>query len=101
MSEFLMVVAAFIGVGSAARVTRLITQDTYPPVVWLRTWWAGVTNDGPWEKLVTCPWCAAPYITAIILTWGLLTNFQPAWWIVNGWLCAAYLAAMWVIRDGE
>jgi hypothetical protein len=101
MTYFEIIAAAVVGVVSAARVTRLITQDTYPPVVALRMWWARITNDGPWEKLVTCPWCASPYITAIILAWGLLTDFQVAWWVVNGWLAAAYLASMVVVRDGE
>jgi len=101
MTYFEIIAAAVVGVVSAARLTRLITQDTYPPVVWLRIKWANITNEGPWEKLATCPWCAAPYITAIILAWGLLTDFQVAWWVFNGWLAAAYLASMVVVRDGE
>lgn len=101
MTYFEIIAAAVVGVVSAARLTRLITQDTYPPVVWLRMKWADITNDGPWEKLISCPWCAAPYITAIILAWGLLTDFQVAWWVFNGWLAAAYLASMVVVRDGE
>lgn len=93
--------ASVVGVLSTARLTRLLTQDTYPPVAWVRAQWGRITNDGPWYDLVTCPYCAAPYFAAAVLAWGLLTDFQTAWWVVNGWLAASYLAAMIVARDGE
>ena len=101
MSTFQMVAAALIGIISVARLTRLLTQDTYPPAAWLRAKWQRITHDGPWSDLVTCPYCAAPYIAAVVLAWGLVTDFQAAWWIVNGWLAAAYLASSYVVRDGE
>lgn len=101
MSVWEVVAAFVIGVVSVARLTRLITQDTYPPVVWLRVWWEDLTDGTGWEKLATCPWCAAPYIAAAIGAWGWLTDFQTAWWVVNIWLAGSYLAAMVVIRDGE
>lgn len=98
------VIAAAVGVVSVARLTRLFTQDVYPPVAWLRAKWEGLVERrgwGDWDTLATCPYCAAPYLAAIILAWGLLTDFQAAWWIVNGWLAASYLASMVVVRDGE
>jgi hypothetical protein len=101
MNTFTMVAAALIGVVSVARLTRLITQDSYPPVAWLRSKWQAITHDGDWSELATCPYCAAPYIAAVVLAWGLLTDFQTAWWVVNGWLAASYLASMVVVRDGE
>lgn len=96
---FVLVAAVLVGVLSVARLTRLITQDTYPPVAAIRSWWEKVTKDGPWADLATCPFCAAPYIAAVVLAWGLLTDLQVAWWVVNGWLAASYLAAMVVVRD--
>jgi hypothetical protein len=101
MSTFQIVAACIIGVVSVARLTRLITQDSYPPVAWLRSQWERITHDGEWSALATCPYCAAPYIAAVVLAWGLLTEFQVAWWVVNGWLAASYLASMVVVRDGE
>lgn len=101
MSVWEVVAAFVIGVVSVARLTRLITQDTYPPTVWLRIKWEDLTDGTGWEKLATCPWCAAPYIAAVIGGWGWLTDFQTAWWAVNIWLAGSYLAAMVVIRDGE
>ncbi|MGH8965452.1 MAG: hypothetical protein ACRDXB_09015 [Actinomycetes bacterium] len=99
MSWFEMLAAVVVGVVSVARLTRLLTQDTYPPVAAIRDWWRRVTKDGPWSDLAECPFCAAPYFAAAVLAWGLLTDFQVAWWVVNGWLAASYLAAMVVVRD--
>jgi len=53
----------------------------------------------PWWDLVGCAFCFAPWVTAVNLAWYLLTDGQTAWWVVNGWLAAAYLAAMIVVRD--
>lgn len=103
LTEFITFVipAVVVGVLSAARFTRLLTQDVYPPVAWLRAKWQAITHDGDWSELATCPYCAAPYISAAILAWGLLTDFQTAWWIVNGIMAGAYVAAIVVVRDGE
>ena len=84
---------------SVARLTRLITQDTYPPVAWLRNQWSRLTRDGEWSELVTCPFCAAPYIAAVILAWGLLSGPHWTWWAFNGWLALAYVGSMIVVRD--
>lgn len=96
---WLILAAVVVAVLSVARLTRLLTQDTYPPVAAIRSWWTRVTKDGDWADLATCPFCAAPYIAAVVLAWGLLTDLQVAWWVVNGWLALSYLAAMVVVRD--
>lgn len=94
-----VVAAAVVGVVSVGRLTRLLTQDTYPPVAWLRSQWSRLTKDGDWADLATCPFCAAPYIAAVILAWGVLSGLHWSWWIVNGWLALSYVAAMLVVRD--
>lgn len=96
---FVLLAAVVVGVLSVARLTRLLTQDTYPPVAWLRSQWERITHDGPWADLATCPFCAAPYIAAVVLAWGLATDLHTAWWVVNGWLALSYVAAMVVVRD--
>lgn len=111
LSEVLTFIAAtVVGVLSVARLTRLITQDSYPPVVFVRKWWDKVTTvkegpgkgaQGAWYDLVDCPYCAAPYITIPILGWALLSDLHWTWWVFNGWLAIAYVAAMVVVRDGE
>jgi hypothetical protein len=93
------VAAAIVGVLSAARLTRLLVADDFPPVVRVRIWWDGVTKDGSWSKLVRCPWCASPYISAIILAWALLSGLHWTWWVFNGWLAGSYAASMIAFHD--
>lgn len=99
MSDLHLLAAAVVAVLSVARLTRLITSDTYPPAAWVRDRWARLTHDGPWSELVTCPFCAAPYIAAAVLAWGVLSGPHWTWWAFNGWLALSYLASMVVVRD--
>lgn len=100
-NEFVVVAAVLVAILSTARLTRLLTVDTYPPVVWLRTKWDTVTHDGDWSDLVHCPYCAAPWFGAVILGWGYLSDLHVTWWLFNGWLAIAYLAAVFVVRESD
>jgi len=102
--------AIAVGIVSIARLTRLFTQDTWPPVAWLRSKWdnaltrvspEGEVKVSGWIDFLHCPYCLAVWLTVPIGLWGWLTNLQPAWWVFNGWLAAAYVASMVVQRDGE
>jgi hypothetical protein len=95
------VVAVVVGVVSAARITRLLVNDEFPPVVWLRIRWDTITHDGSWAKLAHCPWCAAPYIGAIILAWALLSGLHWTWWVFNGWMAGSYAASWLVFHDED
>lgn len=97
--EFVVVVAAIVGVLGTARLTRLIVADSYPPSVWLRIKWDTLTHDGPWSKLVHCAYCASPYIAAPNLAWAVLSDLHWSWWIFNGWLAASYVASLVVFWD--
>lgn len=106
MSIFLTVAAAIVGVLGTARLTRLISQDSFPPSAWFRAKWQKVTRHGEWSVLVTCPYCVSVYLAFGNLAWFLIGyNWSEplliAWWIVNGALATAYLAAMVVQYDGE
>lgn len=101
MSLIVILLAAVVGIISVARLTRLITQDTYPPAAWARSKWQDWFDGTGWEDLATCPYCAAPWLAVPIGLWGWLTDLQTAWWVFNVWMAAAYLAAMVVVRDGE
>jgi hypothetical protein len=92
--------AVFLILGSA-RLTRLLVADDFPPSVRARMWWDRVTHDGGWSKLVHCPWCAAPYIVALNLAAAWLSRSHPAWWVVNGWLAASYVASWIVFKDED
>ncbi len=102
VTEILYIIAAVVvGVLSTARLTRLIIEDSWPPVVWLRMQWDRITDHGPWYDLVECPWCLAPWLVAPNLTLAVVTDLHPVWWIINGWL-AASLATSWIaIKAGE
>lgn len=91
--------AVVVGVLSVGRLARLITQDSFPPSVWLRIKWDEITNDGPWAMLAHCHWCITPWITIPIGLWGWLSDLHASWWVFNAWLAIAYVAAMVVDRD--
>lgn len=107
--------AALVGVLGVARAVRLITSDPWPPITWLRDRWKVRTGiwvdgdllDGPWTPLFTCPFCAAPYVTAVALAgaiWaGLWTpdlhTLAGWWWVLAVWAAGSYAASMVVVRD--
>jgi hypothetical protein len=99
LKDAVLAIVAVLGVG---RATRLLTYDDYPPVVWLRLHWAKLVRYGPWQKLVTCGWCASPYIAAGCIGWYLLadgTGWAWTWWFVWGALALSYAAVMVMVRD--
>lgn len=60
------------------RITRFITRDDYPLWAPLRSritrrW---PPTPGAWSEVVLCPWCASPYIAAVLLVVWL---FVPYW----------------------
>ena len=94
-----------IGVLSVARMTRLVTHDTWPPMEWLRPRIAA--RLGSWAELVVCPFCAAPYLMAGQFAWFTLTYLQGetstvfvwGWLIPNTWFALSYLASTYVAYD--
>lgn len=89
-----------VGILSAARISRLVTVDDWPPTVWLRIKWDTLTRDGAWSNLVHCPYCFAPYSWAFVLAWGIIFDWPTLWWIFNSWLAGAYVAAIVQANDG-
>lgn len=102
--EILLAIA--VGIVASARMVVLITADDWPPMNWVRIKWESITqnddgSEGPWYKLVECPWCISPWIVAVNLAAGYGSDMHPIWWVFNLWL-AASLAASWVaIKAGE
>lgn len=92
---------AIVSITSAARITRLVTIDSFPPVVRIRILWHRLTRDGEWAMLVDCPYCFSFWATAGVVGVGLWCNWHPAWWVVNGIFGAAYLSAIMVRFDGD
>lgn len=99
MQVLTTIAAVLVGVMAVARLTRLATQDSFPPAAKIRAWWEDLTENTGWDALAYCHWCLAPWLTIPILLWGWLTDLQTAWWVFNGWLAASYAASMIVERD--
>lgn len=123
MTDPLALLAAFLlAVVAVARATRLVVHDPWPPVQAARLWWVSYQANrdwnpasqrertGPgygWGSLVTCPFCASPYIAAVTLAVGIAGDvWSPdlgslgGWWLVLAvWASLSYLSSMLVLRD--
>lgn len=94
-----------IAVLSVARLARLITHDTWPPMEWARPRIARRLKG--WAELVICPFCVAPYLTVVQMLWFWLTYRQGVesdvfvwgWLIPNLWWALSYVAAIVVAYD--
>ncbi len=88
-----------VGVVAAARLTRLVTKDHWPPMAAVRRKYVELTGDSEWSVLAECPFCVAPYVVAADLAWALRSDLGKSWWVANGWLAASYAASWIVVRD--
>ena len=93
------VAAAAVGVVAAARATRLVTKDHWPPMSFVRRKYVEKTEGTEWSVLAECPFCVAPYVVAADLAWAVNSDLDKKWWMVNGWLAASYAASWIVVRD--
>lgn len=98
----LTIAVAALGV---ARLTVVVVYDDFPPAMWWREHWQVWTAGTDWDKLFTCWWCFAFWVSlACIGTWilGLFFLWAAwAWWIFWGALALAYVAPMIIVRDGR
>lgn len=101
-------VAALLVTVAAARLTRLITQDVYPPAAWLRARWDDATSESDWNDLLHCHWCLAPWVVlplqavAYFALGSALPPFHP-WhlvWLFCAWLTMSYLAS-WIVNNDD
>ncbi len=93
------ILAIIVVIVASARLTRLLTADSFPPIVWLRIKWDNLTDGSDWNKLFHCHWCMSFWMTALVVLTGWLSELHLVWWLVFGTLAASYLAAMLVERD--
>lgn len=110
-NEFYWIAVAVVTIISSARLTRLATFDDFPPTKWLRDKFADLTDGSQWQLLAFCAYCASFWITAAVVGLGLAAGVYTgtpdsgigfsAWWIVNGILAASYLAAVFMVNDGD
>lgn len=87
-----------VGTLAAARVTRLIVEDDFPPAVAVRNF---IDSRFPakWATLFHCPFCMGFWVSLMNLTWAW---FWPssAWWFVNLAFAGAYVIA-WIVYNDQ
>lgn len=110
---FVLICAFVVGTLAVTRMVRLIVDDEFPPMIWLRdryidavTRHARDADDDDtrrrahrWATLVECPWCVAPYVTFVDLVWAWSTGLHWTWWFGNVWAAVSWLAAYLTLRD--
>lgn len=101
MTDLHYFAAAVLATVSAARITRLITWDSFPPMIAIRNLWNRLTENSGWNILFHCPWCMSFWVTLGVLGAGWGSDWHPIWWFVNAAFALSYLAAMIVVRDGD
>lgn len=110
MTPFMLVLTLILVAIAAARGTRLIVHDVYPPAYAVRQAWIRlVGEDSVWRKLVECHYCASPYVALAL--WAPVYAFSnqlglgpmPFGWpfAIVTWLALSYLAAIIVSFDGD
>lgn len=101
----LILLTIAVGALGAARLTRVVVYDEFPPTVWLRERWYGLVEGSGWEKLLTCWWCFAFWAAlAVVVSWVFAQQYEWvgwAWWITWGTLALGYVAPMIIVRDGD
>ena len=93
------VIAYLVGALAVARLTRLVVDDEWPPMEWVRRLWDRRTNRSSWNTLLHCPFCVSLYFGAAWLAWAWLSDLHWSWWVASLWLSGSYLAAMVCVRD--
>jgi hypothetical protein len=108
LSWGVLIPALLITILSAARLTRLVVNDHWPPIDYVKNRWDAWTDKTPrregWQILLWCPWCLGPWMTALIGGWAVIDWLLDGvidwpWWLFNGWLAVAYLVSMVVFHD--
>lgn len=105
--------AFFINVFAVARLTRLVVDDDFPPVMDLRARWYKLWTDkdgnlsgrrAMWAEGLDCAFCVSFWIALVngLFAWLSFNGDGKLdwwWWVPNLIFAGAYLAAMINKRD--
>jgi hypothetical protein len=92
------IIAVLVGIIATGRMTRLIVDDDWPPIVWLREKYV-MAVPAAWAELAMCGFCVAPWVALPNLLIGWASDLAFWWWLPNLWFAGAYAAAMLNARD--
>lgn len=95
------ILAFAIGTLGTARITKLLVEDQFPPTAKLRNAWVKTfTNrDSDWVELFLCGFCMSVWVAGANIAVAYFSDFHTVWWVLNGWLAAAYLSGIIIARD--
>lgn len=107
MNTLTIIGAAVVLIFAVARVIRLITFDSFPPVQYLRDRWDLKTNESGWNELFHCGFCAGFWVSLVmtpiavgsVLGWGVFASFTGLLWVFLGVLAVGYIAAIIVATN--
>lgn len=112
--EFYWIAVTLVTIVSAARLTRLLVFDKFPPIKWVRDRYEDKTDGSGWQLLALCGYCMSFWVTALVVLTGWVCGVygdEPGpnrsdvdttgWWLVNGIFAASYLAAVFMAHDGD
>lgn len=100
-AALLWLAIALVSVFSAARITRLVTYDAFPPSAWVRAKFDDLTNENDWSLLVHCGYCFSFWATIAVVLSGYFSGWHTAWWLTNSILGGSYLAAIVMAADKD
>jgi hypothetical protein len=95
------IVVWLLALGATVRLTRLLTDDSFPPSAWIRSEVGGMFGyvsdergkGGKLYTLVTCRWCASMWIGAAVFAW--------AWYLGRTlWFLAPASVLVWSFAAG-
>lgn len=81
---------------AVARLTRLVTEDTLPPIEAARrraTEWVHQRHGEDWAEGVTCPWCVSVHLAVGVL---IARKVAPRAWSGAAKALAFSFAAGWL-----
>lgn len=117
--EFYWVAVAAVTIMSVARITRLLTYDQFPPILYFRD---KISEAGDktalgrkWALLAVCGYCMSFWVALVVIAWGYFAGvfenpmtpagsdfpWFAAWWLVNSVFGSAYLGAIVMKHDGD
>lgn len=88
-----------VAILGTARLTRLGTEDSFPPAAWLRDKWISTFNSSKWADLAVCGFCQGTWWALATVATGWFTDFHIIWLLFYTWMSLAYVAPMIVARD--
>lgn len=92
---------ALVTITSAARITRLVTVDKFPPIKWARDKFEDATDGSGWQMLTLCGYCFSFWAALAVVLSGYYSDWHELWWLINGTFGASYLAAILMAFDGD